>query len=569
VTILNRLFKYFELVWFLSIPSQAGWLRLNTARFELYSNAGESRARAALLQLDTARVVLAQAGLPLPDSVPPIRVVLFDKTSEFERFRRSGTTAAFFQSGAERDYIVLGPVSSTDRALRHEFVHLILHHTTAPLPRWLEEGLAEFFSTLEVAGGKALIGRAIPTHVALLRQQGWMPPQEFLSTGREAPWEDDPRLVALFYSQSWAVVHTLQQSPDFRGRTPHFVALLAAGQSQEAAFQGAFGASAQEVLDAALKSVGTGRIAVAEIRLADSAPQAPSSVAGVADLEAGLVQADLALACRKLAEAERLYTQLLRQAPESPEAASGLGLLALRRGDVDAAERLLRRAVAQKSAQASTYFELALLLRDYRRDEAGALANLRTAIQLNPGHAEAQFLLGRALFRAGRPAEAVEPLERAASLLPRQSQFWLELAEVRQALGQAEAAQADALRGVEAAATPQESEMARGLLRVLESPVALPRRKSEVITPKSWESPRGDATVEGQLVQVECVGDTLKFHVATGGRRVILHAPDPGRVVLSGGSAASREFACGAQKGEPRVRVEYKTSGEIVSIEFR
>lgn len=542
---------------------------MNTARFELYSNAGESRARAALLQLDTARVVLAQAGLRLPDSVPPVRVVLFEKTSEFERFRRSGTTTAFFQSGAERDFIVLGPASSADRALRHEFVHLILHHTTAPLPRWLEEGLAEFFSTLEVADGKARIGRAIPSHVALLRQQGWMPPGEFLSTGRETPWEDDPKLVALYYSQAWAVVHTLQQSPNFRGRTPQFVALLAGGQSQDAAFQGAFGASVQEVMDVALQNVGAGRFAVAEVRLIDSAPQAPSSVAPVTDLEAGLVQADLALACRKFTEADRLYTRLLQQAPESPEAASGLGLLALRRGDVDAAERLLRRAVQENSRQASTYFELALLLRDYRKDDAGALANLQIAVQRNPGHAEAQFLLGRILFRTGRPLEAVAPLERAAALLPRQSQFWLELAEVRQTLGQTEAARADALRGVEAAATPQESEMARGLLRVLESPAILPLRKPAVVTPKSWDTPRGDATLEGQLVQVDCEGVSLKFHVAAGGRRVVLVAADPGRVALRGGSAAQREFACGPQKSELKVLVEYKTGGELVAIEFR
>jgi tetratricopeptide (TPR) repeat protein len=577
VTFCSRLFILFELVSFVEIPAPAGWLRVRTERFDVYSDSGEKSARAALLELDTARVVLAQAGLRLPSTVPRVRVVIFDSAAEFGRYRRSGTTKAFFQSGAERDYIVLGPTAAPELALRHEFVHLVLHRTSVRLPRWLEEGLAEYFSTLETASGKATIGRAVPARVELLLQQRWLSAQELLAVDRNDTIEDDPQRLGVFYAQSWAVVHTLQQATAFRGRLPRFIKLLAEGHSQEGAFQKAFGTPVQGVVDLALHAVREGRFTASSLSLTDSAPAAPSSVAAVNTLQAGLVLADLAQVCGFAAEAGKQYEQLSRQSTDSAEAATGLGLLALQRGDIDAAERLLRRAVTLGSREATTYFELALLLRDYRKDTAGALANLLKAVEMNPGHAEAQYLLGRTLAEAGRADQAVSPLEQATMLLPRQSGFWVELAEVREVLGEREAARQAALRAVEAAATPQESEIARGVLRRIETPTAGQARRAGVVVPPSWKPRAGDASVEGQLVRIDCSGTRLKFYILSGEREVVVATDRPDRIERRGGTAADGEFACGPQARRPMVRVEYlarpdaarQVEGEIVVIEFR
>ena len=110
--------------------------------------------------------------------------------------------------------------------------------------------------------------------------------------------------------------------------------------------------------------------------------------------------------------------------------------------------------------------------------------------------------------------------------------------------------------------------MARGLLMELEKePAPSGPRPPSVVTPKTWEPPKGDSRVGGKLVQVDCGGDLLKFHIqppASGAGpappKTILASDSPNRIMLSGKTGQKREFICGPQPDAPLVEATYNAA---------
>ena len=58
----------------------------------------------------------------------------------------------------------------SDRTAVHELMHGILSASESSLPLWLEEGLAEYFSTAQIRGGVLTLGAPIPEHRQRVRQ---------------------------------------------------------------------------------------------------------------------------------------------------------------------------------------------------------------------------------------------------------------------------------------------------------------------------------------------------------------------------------------------------------------
>jgi Flp pilus assembly protein TadD len=109
------------------------------------------------------------------------------------------------------------------------------------------------------------------------------------------------------------------------------------------------------------------------------------------------------------AEAHRLLAGVLAQAPHHPLALATLGYVAMREGDLERAEALLRRATdsgADRKAALYAWFHLGVIAR--RR---GALADaevaFREALKLGPNLLQAWYELGRARWEAQHRPEAV------------------------------------------------------------------------------------------------------------------------------------------------------------------
>jgi tetratricopeptide (TPR) repeat protein len=119
----------------------------------------------------------------------------------------------------------------------------------------------------------------------------------------------------------------------------------------------------------------------------------------------------------RLAEAERIYRQILTQQPNHADALHLLGVLAGQTGRLDAGVELIRRAIAICSNNASYYSNLGNALTDMGQlDEA--IRACRQAIRLQPDDAVAHNNLGIALRNTGQFEKAVASYREAIRLNP-------------------------------------------------------------------------------------------------------------------------------------------------------
>ena len=180
---------------------------------------------------------------------------------------------------------------------------------------------------------------------------------------------------------------------------------------------------------------------------------------------AELLQAGLAhQRAGRLADAARLYEQVLGHAPDDANALNLLGLVRHVEGDGGAAAALLERAVALRPDSALFQGNLgAVLAAAGRLDEAEA--RLRAALARRPDDPMANRNLAGVLYHRGDAAAALRHYKRALAGAPADPDAHLGLAHAQKALGQMEAA-ARSCRAV-LARVPDHAE-ARYLLAALE-----------------------------------------------------------------------------------------------------
>ena len=121
---------------------------------------------------------------------------------------------------------------------------------------------------------------------------------------------------------------------------------------------------------------------------------------------------------RALAE----YREAQRLNADRADAHLNLGMLALRQGDAEAAEREFRIAVARQPQFVPARVNLADALRAQGR-EPESEAELRAALAIVPEGADLHHALGMALVRQRRYDEALAALARAAQLQPAQPRY--------------------------------------------------------------------------------------------------------------------------------------------------
>ncbi|MGD0140039.1 MAG: tetratricopeptide repeat protein [Tepidisphaeraceae bacterium] len=131
----------------------------------------------------------------------------------------------------------------------------------------------------------------------------------------------------------------------------------------------------------------------------------------------------------RLAEADRIYRQILAQQPNHADALHLLGTLAVQVGELDAGMELIRRAIRLKPDYAEPHSNLGIALKAKGQTDE-AIASYREAIRLKPDFAAAYNNLGIALADVGQLDEAIAAYRKAIRLKPN-------VAEVHSNLGNA------------------------------------------------------------------------------------------------------------------------------------
>ena len=197
------------------------WIRVPSSDFEIYSSAGEGDTRRVLQSFERVRDFFEQATGSKGRRREPVHVIVFGSKKEYELYRPVDFATAFYTQVAGRDYIVLGSANDAVFPIAvHEYVHLIAQNAGMKLPPWLNEGLAEVFSTLQPQGDKVLVGTLIPGRMQALLRENWVPLATIVSANRDSPYYSEKSKAGSLYNEGWALTHMLELSRAYGARFP-------------------------------------------------------------------------------------------------------------------------------------------------------------------------------------------------------------------------------------------------------------------------------------------------------------------------------------------------------------
>ena len=203
------------------------WLKITSANFELYTTANERDGRDLIRHFEQVRSFFLQAFGSHLRASRPARIIAFRNEKEYRPYRPNEFATAFFQPGAFHDLIVISSAASERYPVAvHEYTHLMIHQSGMELPPWLNEGLAELYSSLEPHGERILVGQLIPERLLVLRREPWIPLAALLAADHSSPYYNEKSHAGMFYAESWALVHMLNLDPEYRPQLKSLVAAL-------------------------------------------------------------------------------------------------------------------------------------------------------------------------------------------------------------------------------------------------------------------------------------------------------------------------------------------------------
>jgi tetratricopeptide (TPR) repeat protein len=388
-----------------AIVAAPRWSSVHGESLTVIGDTGPGDLRDVARRLEQFRLALGSviADAKRPPTLPTL-VYVFGSRSALQPFlpQRDGHPAAlrgYFHRDADGYAIAMSVDDHDEEAssiVFHEYAHLLLQRGRT-LPIWLNEGLAEYFSTfaLTARGRTADIGRPVPRHVRLLRER-FLPLAAVLSVSAQSELYNEGERRSVFYAEAWALTHYLMTDvPDGPALIARYIAEPAADRTADERFRDAFGMTPAG-LEPRLKAY----------------VENPTFRSRIYTLPARL-------------DAESGPARNLTQG----EAAAWLGDLQRRIGrPADAAIRIAD-AIASDPKSAAIQLALGRLQLDQGRT-ADALASLSRAVAADPSSATAFAWLAYAHMSIGQVPEARTAIDRALALEPGRPDFRLRDADV-------------------------------------------------------------------------------------------------------------------------------------------
>jgi len=363
-------------------PAQAQWLKAESPRFAIYSDAAENDLRRYAQELETFESLLrALHGLPMrgvPDR--PLDLYLVRHHASMKRIRPnlSDSIAGFYTSstdtvfaigvhGRERNARATGERENQDQIMRHEYVHhFMLQHFPYGYPGWLVEGYADYFMTANILPDAIEVGHISPARASWLGRES-MPLERVLSS---SAWSfKDREDVARFYAKAWHMTHYMVSDPDRYKQLIAYMGRVAEGGDPVKAMEEATGRSIAE-LERELR--GYQRLTYRRYPTT-SIPRAEVAVRRLAPGEEALVLEDVRLRLiTRRAESDDLLNRVRDRAGRHPDDLFARKVLAraeIRLGDAAAGEQTLRAILADHPDDVDALQLLAARLGE-RSDEA-------------------------------------------------------------------------------------------------------------------------------------------------------------------------------------------------------
>ena len=560
------------------------WVKATSTNFEVYTTAGEKKAREALLYFEQVRNLFEKESHPVRSTAGRVRIVVFQSPKEYKPYQMYDRPA-YATGSHDHDEIVLGNLSADYYTIAvHEYVHIMLR-PIKNVPLWLNEGMAEFYSNLRPVGKRVSVGEPLAGRVSLLQANPWLNLETLCAVDYKSPYyTTDHSKVSVFYAESWALTHMLALGDPYRPRFFEFEKLIFAGTEPAEAFQKAFGKSMREVLTDLHRYIQQGTLPgrMFDVTLEKSAED--PEIKPVTPFESGLVLANILADLNKTGDAREAYTKLAAENPASPEVPEALGYLAWRQGNQDEVRAEFAKAVELGSRNARMYYEYAAMAGQAGDSGKLQITLLRKAVELDPEYNEARLHLGFQLMSASDYAGALAAFARLKRVEPEYAfALFHAMAYAAYRTGDKEGARSSAKRAAEVAQTPDEKTQLEQLQEALDQhpgermrTMTVEPAPEQAAEPEPQSAPQKTlqhrettvapqlpkriplSAVEGTLDQIDCLGTTARLRITAAGRPVRLLIDKPNAIDVRGAKAGSFTMTCGPQKAHSTVRVEFE-----------
>lgn len=377
---------------FIAVPASAAWYEASTDHFVIYADDSEKDIRQFAENLERYHSAMELlTGTKVEKPSPSNRVTIFAVGSErdIERLVGSDRIAGFYIPRAGGSLAFVQNIRNRTgtypdfsmTVLLHEYAHhFLMSQSRYALPRWFNEGAAEFYASASFdRDGSVWIGRPAQHRAGELLYAANVKVPELLTFGLSD--EDDRQEGDAFYGRSWLLYHYLTFAEERRGQLVAYVNALAGGAEPLAAGEMAFGDldELQDDIDSYLK-----KRRIAALKLPPE----------------WLTIGSISLRRLPEGEAKMMDVRIRSQRGVNDETAAELVVEA-------------REIAASYPNDAGVLTALAEAEYDAGHDDA-AIAAADAALALDPGRANAYVQKGYALFRRAREAEDLDAAYTAA-----------------------------------------------------------------------------------------------------------------------------------------------------------
>jgi hypothetical protein len=210
------------------VPGKGGpaWIELASEHFTVWTDAPPDRGRELIREMERLRQIVVGVVLPGVPSSGRDLVIAFRDDDELSALSPTGEPRAYAmpaQSPLWQPAFVLSAFSNRDRGDRtvaHELTHAISYAVVHHQPRWLAEGMAEYFETVELDPDRttADIGVAPQYRGQPILMAHLMPVAKLFAWAVPARNEDRE------YSTAWALFTFLIN--EHRAELGHYMQLL-------------------------------------------------------------------------------------------------------------------------------------------------------------------------------------------------------------------------------------------------------------------------------------------------------------------------------------------------------
>jgi len=218
---------------FAKAKDEPKWIEIHTSHFSVITDAGEKRGREIALRMEQMRSVFGQLlsknklKMPVPITVIALKS---DKQYALVAPTKQSSAAGFYVPGPDRIYIVLDLFEADSwRSIAHPLAHYLLNYNYPPAAGWFDEGLAEYFGSIQIGrqvdlGGDPELAPewhedifdevrrdpSVPQSLTqLVSSPVWLSMVDLFTMKHDGSGMREGTHHTLYYAQSWMVVHYL------------------------------------------------------------------------------------------------------------------------------------------------------------------------------------------------------------------------------------------------------------------------------------------------------------------------------------------------------------------------